>query len=87
MDVDDSKKLASSLDNATRDNNPYFNKLLRILCTRWVKQAEGLHVIVASRVKWCNFVVCLSVMHGLMWCHAHARGGISEFVNALPLQA
>lgn len=36
LDVDNSKKLAESLDNATRAGNPYFNKLLRILSTRWV---------------------------------------------------
>lgn len=34
LEVDNSKKLAASLDNATRENDPYFNKLLRILSTR-----------------------------------------------------
>lgn len=34
LDVDNSKKLAGSLDRATREGDPYFNKLLRILSTR-----------------------------------------------------
>lgn len=34
LDVDNSKKLAASLDAATREGDPYFNKLLRILSTR-----------------------------------------------------
>lgn len=36
LEVDNSKKLAASLDRATREDDPYFNKLLRILSTRWV---------------------------------------------------
>jgi len=35
LDVGNSKKLADSLDRATREDEPYFNKLLRILSTRW----------------------------------------------------
>lgn len=34
LHVDNSKKLAESLDRATRESDPYFNKLLRILGTR-----------------------------------------------------
>lgn len=34
LEVDNSKKLAGSLDRATREGDPYFNKLLRILSTR-----------------------------------------------------
>lgn len=34
LDVGNSKKLARSLDSATREGDPYFNKLLRILSTR-----------------------------------------------------
>lgn len=41
LEVDNSKKLAASLDNATRDGDPYFNKLLRILSTRWAGHDEG----------------------------------------------
>lgn len=40
--VDDSKQLATCLDNATRQD-PYFNKLLRILSTRYVgENKEGV---------------------------------------------
>lgn len=36
IDVETSKKLADSLDVATRQEEPYFNKLFRILSTRYV---------------------------------------------------
>lgn len=36
LEVDNSKKLAASLDSAIREDDPYFNKLLRILSTRCV---------------------------------------------------
>lgn len=36
LEVDNSKRLAASLDRATREDDPYFNKLLRILSTRLV---------------------------------------------------
>lgn len=35
VEVENSKKLAESLDKATRPGEPYFNKLLRILSTRY----------------------------------------------------
>ncbi|CAM9803551.1 unnamed protein product [Scytosiphon promiscuus] len=40
LDVDNSKKLAASLDRATREDDPYFNKLLRILSTRCMLPAQ-----------------------------------------------
>eukprot|EP00752_Nemacystus_decipiens_P011314 g10054.t1 len=40
LDVDNSKKLAGSLDRATREGDPYFNKLLRILSTRCMMPAQ-----------------------------------------------
>ncbi|CAM9204183.1 unnamed protein product [Ectocarpus fasciculatus] len=40
LDVDNSKKLAQSLDSATREGDPYFNKLLRILSTRCMMPAQ-----------------------------------------------
>ncbi|CAM9805277.1 unnamed protein product [Ectocarpus sp. 6 AP-2014] len=40
LDVDNSKKLAQSLDRATREGDPYFNKLLRILSTRCMMPAQ-----------------------------------------------
>lgn len=40
LEVDNSKKLAASLDRATREDDPYFNKLLRILSTRCMMPAQ-----------------------------------------------
>ncbi|CAM9386877.1 unnamed protein product [Ectocarpus sp. 13 AM-2016] len=40
LDVDNSKNLAQSLDRATREGDPYFNKLLRILSTRCMMPAQ-----------------------------------------------
>lgn len=39
LDVSSSKILAQSLDHASLDGNAYFNRLLRILCTRCMQQA------------------------------------------------
>eukprot|EP01138_Halocafeteria_seosinensis_P004979 gb/GECG01005091.1/.p1 GENE.gb/GECG01005091.1/~~gb/GECG01005091.1/.p1 ORF type:complete len:390 (+),score=60.88 gb/GECG01005091.1/:1-1170(+) len=39
LKVDTSKQLADSLDAAVKDDNPFFNKLLRILATRCMQQA------------------------------------------------
>lgn len=39
LDVTSNKTLANSLDNATRDNNPFFNSMLRIMTTRCMMQA------------------------------------------------
>jgi exosome complex exonuclease DIS3/RRP44 len=38
--IEDSKRLADSLDNAVRPDDPYFNKLLRIVCTRCMAPAQ-----------------------------------------------
>lgn len=40
INVEDSKKLADTLDLANRDGDPYFNKVLRILATRCMTPAE-----------------------------------------------
>jgi hypothetical protein len=40
INIDDSKNLADSLDNAVIENDPYFNKLLRILSTRCMSLAQ-----------------------------------------------
>ena len=40
INIDDSKKLADSLDNAVIEDDPYFNKLLRILSTRCMSPAQ-----------------------------------------------
>jgi len=40
LDITNSKTLADSLDRATRANDPYFNKLLRILSTRCMMPAQ-----------------------------------------------
>lgn len=40
IDIDDSKKLADSLDAAVVKDEPYFNKLLRILSTRCMSPAQ-----------------------------------------------
>ena len=40
INIDDSKKLADSLDNAVIESDPYFNKLLRILSTRCMSPAQ-----------------------------------------------
>lgn len=40
IDIDNSKKLADSLDAAVIENEPYFNKLLRILSTRCMSPAQ-----------------------------------------------
>ncbi|CAM9627658.1 unnamed protein product, partial [Sphacelaria rigidula] len=40
LEVDNSKKLAASLDSASREGDPYFNKLLRILSTRCMMPAQ-----------------------------------------------
>jgi exosome complex exonuclease DIS3/RRP44 len=40
INIDDSKKLADSLDNAVIEKDPYFNKLLRILSTRCMSPAQ-----------------------------------------------
>lgn len=39
MSVESSKKFAESLDKATRPNDPFFNKLVRIMATRCMNQA------------------------------------------------
>jgi len=39
IDPSTSKSIADSLDNAERPEDPYFNKALRILCTRCMQQA------------------------------------------------
>ena len=39
IDVETSKSLAQSLDKAVRNDDPYFNKLIRILATRCMTQA------------------------------------------------
>jgi exosome complex exonuclease DIS3/RRP44 len=36
--VSNSKLLAESLDRAVRSDDPYFNKLVRIMCTRCMTQ-------------------------------------------------
>jgi exosome complex exonuclease DIS3/RRP44 len=40
IDIDDSRKLADSLDAAVMESDPYFNKLLRILSTRCMSPAQ-----------------------------------------------
>ena len=40
LDIEDSKRLADSLDAATREADPYFNKLLRIAATRCMAPAQ-----------------------------------------------
>jgi exosome complex exonuclease DIS3/RRP44 len=40
IDIEDSKRLADSLDAATSESEPYFNKLLRILSTRCMSPAQ-----------------------------------------------
>eukprot|EP00978_Attheya_sp_CCMP212_P012968 scaffold32351_cov60-Attheya_sp.AAC.6 len=40
IDIDDSKRLADSLDAAVIESDPYFNKLLRILSTRCMSPAQ-----------------------------------------------
>jgi exosome complex exonuclease DIS3/RRP44 len=40
IDIEDSKRLADSLDAAQLDDEPYFNKLLRILSTRCMSPAQ-----------------------------------------------
>lgn len=40
IDIEDSKRLADSLDSAQVENEPYFNKLLRILSTRCMSPAQ-----------------------------------------------
>eukprot|EP01025_Chloroclados_australasicus_P013586 TRINITY_DN16396_c0_g2_i1.p1 TRINITY_DN16396_c0_g2~~TRINITY_DN16396_c0_g2_i1.p1 ORF type:complete len:315 (+),score=25.13 TRINITY_DN16396_c0_g2_i1:111-947(+) len=39
IDISSSKALAESLDKAQRSDDPYFNKLIRIMCTRCMTQA------------------------------------------------
>lgn len=39
ISVETSKKFAESLDKANRPNDPYFNKLVRIMATRCMNQA------------------------------------------------
>lgn len=39
VSTESSKKLAESLDLAVRENDPFFNKLVRILATRCMNQA------------------------------------------------
>nr|XP_053627449.1 exosome complex exonuclease RRP44-like [Cherax quadricarinatus] len=39
LDVTSNKTLATSLDNATRESNPFFNSMLRIMTTRCMMQA------------------------------------------------
>ncbi len=36
--MSNSKLLAESLDRAVRSDDPYFNKLVRIMCTRCMTQ-------------------------------------------------
>jgi len=40
LDISSSKTFADSLDKAVRDEDPYFNKLLRILSTRCMMPAQ-----------------------------------------------
>ena len=40
INIDDSKRLADSLDDAVIEKDPYFNKLLRILSTRCMSPAQ-----------------------------------------------
>lgn len=40
IDIEDSKKLADTLDAAQNESDPYFNKLLRILSTRCMSPAQ-----------------------------------------------
>jgi exosome complex exonuclease DIS3/RRP44 len=40
LKVDTSKQLADSLDAAVKEDNPFFNKLLRILATRCMQQVS-----------------------------------------------
>jgi exosome complex exonuclease DIS3/RRP44 len=40
IDIDSSKALAESLDRAVRNDDPYFNKLIRIMATRCMTQAR-----------------------------------------------
>lgn len=39
INIDSGKELALSLDNATDEQNPYFNTMIRILTTRCMMQA------------------------------------------------
>ena len=40
INIDDSKRLADSLDEAVVESDPYFNKILRILSTRCMSPAQ-----------------------------------------------
>mmetsp|Transcript_2987 Transcript_2987/g.4505 ORF Transcript_2987/g.4505 Transcript_2987/m.4505 type:complete len:260 (+) Transcript_2987:2438-3217(+) len=40
IEIEDSKRLADSLDKAVMESDPYFNKLLRILSTRCMSPAQ-----------------------------------------------
>ena len=40
LDVSSSRTLAESLDHAVRGDDPYFNKLVRIMATRCMTQAQ-----------------------------------------------
>ncbi|CAM9113155.1 unnamed protein product [Choristocarpus tenellus] len=55
LEVDDSKKLADSLDEAVRDEDPYFNKLLRILSTRCMMPAQYFCSGEKSQDEWHHY--------------------------------
>ncbi|KAJ1448263.1 hypothetical protein M885DRAFT_151466 [Pelagophyceae sp. CCMP2097] len=55
LDVSSSRALADSLDLATREGDPYFNKLLRILSTRCMAPAKYFCSSDKPREEWLHY--------------------------------
>lgn len=64
LDVSSSKALADSLDAAVLEDNPHFNKLLRILTTRCMTQA----VYVRGRDRAVPCAVAVPLTHSRARC-------------------
>lgn len=60
LEIEDSKRLADSLDKAVMQSDPYFNKLLRILSTRCMSPAQYFCSGEYKPTEW--YVICRLVL-------------------------
>jgi exosome complex exonuclease DIS3/RRP44 len=63
LDVTDSKRLSHSLDGAVNEQDPYFNRLMRILTTRQEIQFVGLGFPVSLTFLICALTICCHYSH------------------------
>lgn len=77
IDIEDSKRLADSLDAAQMESDPYFNKLLRILSTRCMSPAQYFCSGEYKPTDWHHYGLAAPV-------YTHFTSPIRRFVTSHP---